>query len=109
MFVPVYYLYIIISNFHLVIVIIVLKAPKPVIGGIIEEEILKLIEEMEWFKNVDLFILTYVLAENIFSTSKKCLLEDMLVSQHQINSTENQEKFRKNFSAIIVVSYNFIG
>ena len=107
MFVPVYYLYIIISNFHLVIVIIVLKAPKPVIGGI--TDLMDNIGETEWFKNVDLFILTYVLAENIFSTSKKCLLEDMLVSQHQINSTENQEKFRKNFSAIIVVSYNFIG
>ena len=102
MFVPVYYLYIIISNFHLVIVIIVLKAPKPVSGGI--TDLMDNIGEMEWFKSVDQFILTFGLAENISSTSKKCLLEDMLVSQHQINSTENQEKFRKNFSAIIVVS-----
>ena len=107
MFVPVYYLYISISNFHLVIVIIVLKAPKPVSGGI--TDLMDNIGEMEWFKSVDQFILTFDLAENISSTSKKYLLEDMLVSQHQINSTENQEKFRKNFSAIIVVSYNFIG
>ena len=95
-------------NFYLVIDIIVLKAPKPVIGGIIEEEIPNIIEEMEWFKNVDPFILIFDLVENIFSTSKEFLLEDTSALQYQINSTENLEKSRKNFSAKIVVSFNSI-
>ena len=95
-------------NFYLVIDIIVLKAPKPVIGGIIEEEKPNIIGEMEWFKNVDPFILIFDLVENIFSTSKEFLLEDTSALQYQINSTENLEKSRKNFSAKIVVSFNSI-
>ena len=98
----------IVFNFYLVIDIIVLKAPKPVIGGIIEEEKPNITGEMEWFKNVDPFILISDLVENIFSTSKEFLLEDTSALQYQINSTENLEKSRKNFSAKIVVSFDSI-
>ena len=98
----------IVFNFYLVIDIIVLKAPKRVIGGIIEEEILNIIGEMEWFKNVDPFILIFDLVENIFSTSKEFLLEDTSALQYQINLIENLEKSRKNFSAKIVVSFNLV-
>ena len=98
----------IVFNSDLVIDIIVLKAPKRVIGGIIEEEILNIIGEMEWFKNVDPFISIFDLVESIFSTSKEFLLEGTSALQYQINSTENLEKSRKNFSAKIVVSFESI-